>query len=346
MAVLADMSWRDFQRAVRAQAREHGIPAFGTFELTPLCNFNCKMCYVHLTPERMHELGRLRTAEEWLDMARQARDAGMVYVALTGGEVLTRQDFAEIYSGLVDMGLSVSILSNGSLVDKEIVNLFRRFPPSYIRFTLYGSSNETYERLCGVSDGFDRVTRGMKSLHDAGIAFSLSMTLTKLNVDDLAEVQALAKRFEAPLVVGSTLVSAVRGATSQSSDLEIERPRYVIGNCPDDCASDYEIDATPVSTDPFARCGSYRSSFWIDWNGDMDMCSFMSSCKVSPFDDGFSQSWSELLDKLSKIKRPEKCLTCANAYRCAACPGVIEAETGSPMLVSDSLCSKVCSFSV
>ena len=35
------------------KAREKGIPFGGQFELTPLCNFNCKMCYVHLNPDQM-----------------------------------------------------------------------------------------------------------------------------------------------------------------------------------------------------------------------------------------------------------------------------------------------------
>ena len=30
-------------------SRQKGIPLHGTFELTPLCNLNCKMCYVHLS---------------------------------------------------------------------------------------------------------------------------------------------------------------------------------------------------------------------------------------------------------------------------------------------------------
>ena len=206
MTALADMSWRDFQRAVRAQARELGIPAFGTFELTPLCNFNCKMCYVHLTPERMHELGRLRTAEEWLDMARQARDAGMVGVTLTGGEVLTRPDFEEIYTGIVEMGLFVSILSNGSLSSTSASSTSSvACRPRSCAFTLYGASNETYERLCGASDGFDQVMRGLRLLKDAGVAYNLSMTETNLNVGDFDEVERIVRELGTSLVATGTL---------------------------------------------------------------------------------------------------------------------------------------------
>ena len=339
MAALADMSWRDFQRAVRAQARELGIPAFGTFELTPLCNFNCKMCYVHLTPERMHELGRLRTAEEWLDMARQARDAGMVGVTLTGGEVLTRPDFEEIYTGIVEMGLFVSVLSNGSLIDERIVDLFRRMPPSFMRFTLYGASNETYERLCGTSDGFDRVMRGLRLLKEAGVSYNLSMTETNLNVGDFDEVERIARELGTSLIATGTLVGAVRGATNDVRDLRVDQVRL-----PGDRRSSgtpAQTSATPsrkAEDGPFATCGSYRSSFWLDWNGDMDLCSFMSSCKVRPFEDGFAVAWKNLLEKLELLRLPASCSSCGLLRYCSFCPGIVEAETGSPERKADVLC--------
>ena len=36
------------------KAREKGIPLSGLFELTPFCNLDCKMCYVHLNKDQMN----------------------------------------------------------------------------------------------------------------------------------------------------------------------------------------------------------------------------------------------------------------------------------------------------
>lgn len=339
MAGLVDMSWRDYQQIVRVQARERGIPAFGTFELTPLCNFNCKMCYVHLTPERMHELGRLRTAEEWLDMARQAADAGMVGVTLTGGEVLTRPDFEEIYAGIAEMGLFVSILSNGSLIDEHIVGLFRRIPPAHMRFTLYGASNETYERLCGVSDGFDRVMRNLRMLKEAGVDFTLSITETKLNIDDYNQVHQIAEEFGTSLIVGSSLVPAVRGAVSSALDLEVDAPIIPESEtCPE-----VQLRTFPSRAEcgPFAACGSYRTSFWLDWDGRMNMCSFMSKNSVLPFEIGFSRAWDNLLVNLASLGNPSECKECSVGNNCHICPGLMEAETGSPECAASRLCQRL-----
>ena len=46
------------------KARKRGIPIRGMFELTPLCNLNCKMCYVHLAKDQLGER-ELLTTQEW-----------------------------------------------------------------------------------------------------------------------------------------------------------------------------------------------------------------------------------------------------------------------------------------
>lgn len=70
------------------KAREKGIPISGTFELTPLCNLDCKMCYVHLNKAQMQGAQHL-SVEQWKQLMQQAIDAGMMYARLTGGECLT-----------------------------------------------------------------------------------------------------------------------------------------------------------------------------------------------------------------------------------------------------------------
>ena len=58
---------------LHSKGRKLGIPIAGNFELTARCNFNCPMCYVHMTPEQLKASGRQeRTAQQWLDIARAA----------------------------------------------------------------------------------------------------------------------------------------------------------------------------------------------------------------------------------------------------------------------------------
>ena len=64
-----------FEAQLQAYAKEHAVPLSANFELTPRCNFNCRMCYVHLSTERIVQLGRELNADEWIDLAQQALEA-------------------------------------------------------------------------------------------------------------------------------------------------------------------------------------------------------------------------------------------------------------------------------
>ena len=100
---------------LHSQGGAAGLAIGGTFELTPRCNFRCPMCYVHMDPQQADQVGRELSAAQWINLAEQARDQGLVFALLTGGEPFIRKDFFEIYDAMKDMGLVISINSNGQI---------------------------------------------------------------------------------------------------------------------------------------------------------------------------------------------------------------------------------------
>lgn len=135
-----------------------GIPLNGIFELTPRCNLRCKMCYVRLTPAQMAPLGRELTADQWLDLAQQAKDMGMAFLLITGGEPTLRDDFIQIYTGLAGMGISLTVNTNATLLTPAIRELWHQLPPAQVNVTVYGTCREDYAALCGDAEAFDRIT--------------------------------------------------------------------------------------------------------------------------------------------------------------------------------------------
>lgn len=132
------------RRMLCARAAKTRTPITGAFELTSRCNLSCKMCYIHeggCLPTQ-----RERTAEEWLDMGKQAVANGALFLLLTGGEPFLRPDLRDIYFGLTKMGLSVSFNSNGSLVDENAVEWLSQSPPPQ----LTSRSTASHGRLTAV----------------------------------------------------------------------------------------------------------------------------------------------------------------------------------------------------
>ena len=113
-------------------AAEKRIPLYGVLELLPLCNMNCDMCYVRLDKTEMEAQGKLRTADEWLALAKQMKKAGTLFLLLTGGEPLLYPDFRRLYLELRRMGMTVNINTNGTLIDEEWAEFFRKNKPRRI----------------------------------------------------------------------------------------------------------------------------------------------------------------------------------------------------------------------
>lgn len=134
-------------RYLHEKGKKLGLPVSGTLELTPRCNFNCKMCYVHLTPEEQRQRGSERTLAQWLALAQELREAGTVFLLLTGGEPFLRPDFPALYRALHRMGFVLSINTNGYLLRGTLRELLLEAPPARVNISLYGTDNETYQRF-------------------------------------------------------------------------------------------------------------------------------------------------------------------------------------------------------
>lgn len=342
---LKEQGWEGFSERMWERARRSCVPITGTFELTPLCNFSCRMCYVRLDKSELPLHGRLHTADEWLSLARQAMEMGTYHITLTGGEALTRPDFEDIYTGLIEMGILTSVLSNASLITEETVRLFQTYQPRKLRFTLYGGSNATYERLCGAPNGFDRVMRSLHLLKEGRVPFSLSFTATKENVNDLDAVLDIAKVLGVGVGVTANIHSPVRGATSEAEELRLDNAeipsigRPIDNDRPDPRSA--AASAPDQRTDLFARCKEYRTSFFVCWNGLMETCAYMSSNATRPFEEGFETAWRRLHENLSRLQVPTQCASCEAAHICPVCPGLRESETGSPIGIPEHVCNNV-----
>ncbi len=77
--------WERSEITLAGYAAQRHVPLGGTFELTPRCNLRCKMCYIRLDKHQMDLIGRERTADEWIGMAREAAAAGTLNLLITGG---------------------------------------------------------------------------------------------------------------------------------------------------------------------------------------------------------------------------------------------------------------------
>ena len=261
------------------KAREKNIPISGSFELTPLCNLDCKMCYVHLNREQMHGAQLLTTAQ-WQDIMQQAIDAGMMYARLTGGECLTYPGFKALYNFLHSKGIEVGILSNGLLMDADMVEFLRKNPPAAVQITLYGASEDAYERVTG-KRAFRQVMENIRRLNEAEIPLSIAVTPNGFMEDGedvirLLHDEGLTFAINAGLIQPREETGRKLADASLDAYIDMLKLRQALKGQLTEPECDPESLPDPGSEHSTAtkgvRCGAGRSNFAVDWQGWMRPC--------------------------------------------------------------------------
>lgn len=334
-------------------ATQRRIPLGGSLELLPLCNMNCDMCYVRLSREEMHQKGRIRSGEEWLELAKQMRDAGTLFILLTGGEPLLHPDFRMIYRELKKMGMIVTLNTNGTLIDEEWADFFAAHRPRRVNITLYGKNAESYESLCHFGAGYELTVRGIRLLRERGVDVKINGSLTRENREDIPQLIETAKQLDSPIHIDTYMYPAGRERNegfhydtrldpeeAAQARVEILRSSFTeeeyglyrektlqMADCP-----------SPENPDLSVRCRAGRSSFVVNWLGNMTPCVMLNAPSVNVFENGFVQSWEQIVNKTEEIRTSEKCGKCTLREVCNTCAACALLETGSYDGVPDYIC--------
>lgn len=317
------------------KAREKALPISGSFELTPLCNLDCKMCYVHLNKDQMGG-AQLLTVDQWKNIMQQAIDAGMMYARLTGGECLTYPGFRELYLFLRDKGIETSILTNGLLLDEEMTCFLKDNPPAVIQVTLYGASEEAYERVTG-KHAYSRVVRNIRRLRDEQFPISIAVTPNAHMTDGEKIIRFLWEE-DFPFNINAGLmtprVETGRGLADAGLDTYIRMMKLRL----ELKGKQLEVECDPESLpDPGGNCldrtegvacGAGRSGFAIDWQGGMRPCNNFPCDGENVLNLGFSEAWRRTNHTATHYPLPVECQGCAYQGLCKHC--VAEHAAGAP----------------
>ena len=342
------------ERMLLEQAKRTCTPANGSIELLPLCNMNCDMCYVRLSREEMERQGRLRTADEWLEIGRQMKEAGVLFLLLTGGEPFLYPEFRRLYLELRKMGMIITINTNGTLIDEDLARFFGKYKPRRVNITLYGTDEETYMNLCHYPGGYEKTLRGIRLLRKYGVDVKVGGSLARANRDDLDKLLDVQKELDIPVRVDTYMMPATRERElpyNMQSRLDPEEaaqarihalkremgpelfPQYVQ-------QSIYRADhPEPAEAVPgHMSCMAGQCSFTINWQGEMRPCVILSEPAVSVFEVGFEAAWKYIVEETDKILLNAKCSTCHMRHLCRTCAASALLETGSYDGVPDYMC--------
>ena len=342
------------ERMLLEQAKKTHTSANGSIELLPLCNMNCDMCYVRLSREEMEWQGRLRTADEWLEVGREMQRSGVLFLLLTGGEPLLFPDFKKLYLGLRQMGMILTINTNGTLVDEEWAAFFGEYKPRRINITLYGTDEDTYTRLCHYPGGFEKTLRGIRLLREYGVDVKVGGSLAKANREDLDRILDIGEELGVPVRVDTYMMPAVREreksydmqARLNPEDAAAARVHALKREMGPELFANYVRESVrmadhpePVEEMPLPiACMAGRCSFTINWQGEMRPCVILSEPAADVFKVGFDAAWRYIVDETAKIFLNSRCSVCPVRHLCRTCAAAALLEAGGYDQVPDYMC--------
>ena len=328
-------------------------PISGNLELTPLCNLHCKMCYIHHTPEEARMEGGILPIEFWIELGKQMKDAGVLFLNLIGGEIFVYPYLQRLYLYLISSGFRVSFTTNGTLLSTGIPEWLKKNPPRYVTVSLYGGSDETYKKVCGIKDAYTHVKKGIENLLNEGVKVKLNYCVIPDNVKDIEQIFLFAKERNLKINASSYIYPPVRVNCHKSSDFKRFSPKEA-------AIVDFDIKKFSLSKEEFLEykkylasndflmntpkhctkfwCRAGKSSFWINWKGKMTSCGMLEV----PFADlsvlNFSQAWELVKNQINTINTSKKCATCNKREICRICPAILFAENGTFEKKADYMC--------
>jgi mycofactocin radical SAM maturase len=317
-----------------------------TWELTYACNLACIHC---LSSSGRRDPRELTTAE-CLGVIDELQAMQVFYVNVGGGEPTVRRDFWEIldYATAHDVGVKFS--TNGSRITAE--NAARLAANDYVdvQISIDGASAAINDAVRGPGS-FATATGALERLAEAGMRnFKISVVVTRANVDQLDELEALADRFGAQLRL-TRLRPSGRGADvwdelhpTQAQQRRLYDWLLPRGDKVLTGDSFFHLAAYGQPLPGLNLCGAGRVVCLIDPIGDVYACPFAIHDAFRAGNlratGGFEAIWrtSELFQDLRRPQTGGACASCAHFDSCRGGCMAAKFFTGLPLDGPDPEC--------
>ena len=179
-----------------------------TFEITYRCNLRCAMCPQATDYQQGDSKLRRQQRQrkeliigEIFKLINDASEMGVSNFSLTGGEVFIRKDVFQVINYIKAKELNCSILTNGTLINKEVAKNIVGLGVDKMTFSLDGPK-EIHNRIRRSSKAFDALMEAIQFIQEEKIIqnksnpyLALSCTISSLNAQYLTDLIDIAGKY-------------------------------------------------------------------------------------------------------------------------------------------------------
>lgn len=329
------------------------------WEITHACNLHCVYCYNSSSHPSDDEL----TTAEGLALLDQIATNGTVGCCMGGGEPFTRDDIWQFIPKALAVGLSTSVVTNGTLLARPQLRTLRDILDAHpdAKFTLLVSVDaptaRTHDALRG-NGTFDAAVRTIKNAVALGIKVHVMTTVTSQNFPFIRQMPSFVASLGATLEALNPVLPQGRAAhepvdltPSQHAELlryTTELSTTPTSNCihADDILSFLVDDERRAilrkKGDRFCPAGTLR--YGVAANGDVKPCPYHPFSVGNIRDTPLKEIWSgspELQRFRERLNSIPECATCEDRSICQGGCSAFALATEGTYFAPDTRCTLV-----
>ena len=323
-----EVSFRKWKQQMVGFSKVTRTPICATFELTPRCNLDCKMCYVHNQDSnglREKEL----TTETWKRIFDEAYDSGMLFATLTGGECLLRQDFKELYLHLWNKRVYITVLTNGILLNEDYIEFLKTYKPRMIQISLYGSNEACYLKVTG-HRGFTQVVTAIQRLRDEGINIEVALTPSSYMKDDYIALLRYCKENGFRYKPGEFMLMGNRENVEKADHyieideiVKLSKERALLSKELMPMKEKVPESGGGCTVSPKGlQCNAGKTSAVVSWDGRMFPCIAIPESQASVLEMPYAEAWEKTKGLSDEIQLGAECVGCPYDKVCPKCPAI------------------------
>ncbi len=190
-------------------------PLLVIWEATQACDLSCVHCRASAQSARDP---RELTLKEGMELLDEIRSFGEPLMVFTGGDPLKRPDLYELLKHSVKIGLRTNVTPSATpLLTLEAIDRFKDCGISRMAISLDGPDAASHDAFRRVPGTFDTAIRALRHARDIGLDTQLQTTVTRRNMNRLAEVAEIAA--EVRTRMWSLFFLIVTGRALEADDL-------------------------------------------------------------------------------------------------------------------------------
>ncbi len=163
------------------------ILASTVWEFTLDCNLNCIHCGSSAGRKRGDEL----TTAEAESLCHGLKKAGCLGITVMGGEPLLRKDFWHIASLIRELGMDLTVITNGTVYDRETFSKLKLLNPRTVAVSLDAATPELHDQIRDRKGAFEKTCDFMNIALKEGLPVSVITTVHKMNLKELTAIREL-----------------------------------------------------------------------------------------------------------------------------------------------------------